>query len=314
MGTNYHLAIIGGAETTEAAVFEAGGPEVVRRRVQNREFDNSVELLECLLNPLEEWLVDQEVYAAVALRALEHEPHRRAAARLMDRVLPEGCKGVLLDELEAELAGALRATPGVLFRSALQAEAATVDVDGNFRKSANPSEMLGAEGSGLWLGTRLMQVMAKMMRGRLEPSQRLLEAASQQLQVEPDGLQYRLTSRWEEHEVVSLAGVAIALADYPEPDTACRALVLQASRRLSELSHGFGEVGPLASYSGLTVRGAFLDCLQNEHPDLLWCAPDRDPIEGAVLFVEAARSQFEQDSSPWLFSNEQLWQELFRSQ
>ena len=196
----------------------------------------------------------------------------------------------------------------------MQAEAASVDLEGKFRKSANPTETLGAEGSGLWLGTRLMQVLAKMTTGRLQPSERLLAAASAKLQVQPDGLGSRLTARWEEHEVVSLAGVAIALAEYPEPETACRALVLQASRRLSELSDAFGQVGPLASYSGQTVQGAFLDALQNEHPQFLWCAPERDPLQGAVLFAEAALPQLEKESSGWVFSDSELWQELFRSQ
>ncbi len=312
--TDYRLAVIGNPETTEAAVFEAGGQEVVRRRVTNREFESSVELLECLLNPLEEWLLGPGLIAAVALRDLDTEVQRRSAARLLDRVLPQNTRGVLIDELEAELAGALRATPGVLFRSAMQAEAATVDVEGEFRKSSNPTETLGAEGSGLWLGTRLMQVLAKMTSGRIQPSQRLLAAASEMLQVQPDGLGSRLSARWEEHEVVSLARVAIALAEYPEPETACRALVLQASRRLSELSYEFGTVGPLASYSGLTVQGAFLDALQNEHPDFLWCAPDRDPVGGAVLFAEAARPYLEQNSNGWVFSGPELWQDLFRAQ
>ena len=110
--SNFRLAVIGKTETTEAAVFEAGGKEVVRRRVTNREFDSSLELLECLLNPLEEWMVGRDLIAAIALRDLDSEPQRRSAARLMERVLPENTRGVLIDELEAELAGALRATPG----------------------------------------------------------------------------------------------------------------------------------------------------------------------------------------------------------
>ena len=306
----HHLAIVGDHLVTEAVLADQLGQEVVRRKTKNSNHQSSVALFESLLEPMAEVIGQDTLYAAVGLSGLESEAHRGSAISLLERVLPEQTQGVLIDEMEAELAGALRATPGVLFRSSLRAEVAVVDHQGAFWKRASETDVLGAEGSSLWLGTRLLQILARMLTGKMAESPRLMNGTLGLLGLDREGLNARLQAPWEEAEVAKLAGLAVSLAQYPEPELACRALVLQASRRLSGLVQGHSELPNLASYSGATLVGAFLEALQQEHPEMLWCAPESDALAGGLLFAKAVQPMFSGDER-WIPESQRLWEELF---
>ncbi|MBI3924047.1 MAG: hypothetical protein HY319_00765 [Armatimonadetes bacterium] len=289
-----YLGIRSDSVRTEAVLADAAGRHLARASHANADSCSSRQLLERLL---EEVLLGQPephppLIAAVAVPGLLTSAHRRSAAELLREVFRGHASAVLCDELEPALAGGLGCKPGMLVRSGMQATVARVDEEGRFLRTESPSEPLGQEGSGLWLGTRTLQLAARMFEGRLPHSVRLDQALRTHFSSASMGeLLHRIEQQAPGAEgVTELGSIAIELAGLPDPDPACRALVMRASRRLAGLiREAAGEAPELATtWTGSALHGALLEELRKDLPSAEWIEPIHSDLEGCLMLARAS--------------------------
>jgi N-acetylglucosamine kinase-like BadF-type ATPase len=263
-------------------------------QIPNGEARSSKELLE---RAFQEASIDYSgpippLVAVMALPGLHTGPIRRAAAETVRAVLPAGSRAVLCDQLEPLLAGGLGGEAGHILSTGHEAGVGSVSRDGVFTRTEEPPDMMGQEGSGLWLGTRTLQLAARLLEGRIPESARLIAALTDHFQKRSlhDVWDKVMAEAPDALSITALAGRTIALADFPDPEPACRALVVRAARRLSELlaqalSENEGE--PLATWHGRSATGALLDEVFRQTRDLRWQPPRLGGLDGCLFMARA---------------------------
>lgn len=289
------LALRADAHQTHAQLSQLDGPSWDTVRIANHEARSSRELLErafqeaCLevCGPL------PPVVAIAALPGLHSAALRRAAAETVKSFLPRGSRVVLCDALEPLLAAGLQGEAGHLLCSGHEAGVATISLDGVFTRTEEEPDLMGQEGSGLWLGTRTLQLTARLLEGRLAEAPRLTQALTEHF------AQSNLAEVWDQvmrqppdvSEILALSARTIALAELPDPEPACRALVVRAARRLGELlaianREPMGET-PYATWHGPSATGALLREVVRQTPELTWQPPRLDAMEGCLSLLRA---------------------------
>lgn len=283
---------------TEAVLADSSGRPFGRVQIPNGEARSSRELLE---RAFQEASIEYSgrippLIAVMGLPGLHSESLRRAAAETVRKVLPAGSRAVLCDQLEPLLAGALEGEPGHVVVSGHDAGVGSLRRDGHFSRTDEPPDMMGQEGSGLWLGTRTLQLTARLLEGRLPESARLVSALTEHFQ-KPNLQEVWDTVMAEAPDAINVTALAartIALAEFPDPEPACRALVVRAARRLSELlaaasQDSDGET--LASWHGRTATGALLDEVRRQTPEMRWQTPRFGGLDGCLFMARAYQSQ-----------------------
>jgi hypothetical protein len=210
---------------------------------------------------------------------------------------------------EAEMAGALDGHPGVVIHSGLRAASLAVNADGHALRVNQGDDLLGEEGSALWLATRALRMAVQARAGRMQPSERLEDALMRSFGADDLG---HLVTRFEEGaidraEMAGFVSTLLHLARYPDPDPACRALFLQASRHLAGLVRVAVEKAftgsPLAAAEGGpsgALRGSwggaamhpplteiFVEDMERYVPGIDWRAPVAGRAVGALMLARA---------------------------
>ncbi len=288
---------------TEAILAGSDGRRWGQVLIPNAEARSTRELLE---RAFQESSIDfpgtiPSLTAVMALPGLSTPALRRAAADMVKSILPTDSRIVLCDEMEPLLAGMLEGRPGYLVRSGSDAAVAFVDEQGVFRRVEHDPDPLGQEGSGLWLGTRTLQLGARIREGRMEATPRLvglLIGHFRQPTLE-DLWDTLMTQAPDPPAILQLARATVALAEFPTPEPACRALVVRTARRLGELVDRAQEMAPdgsepsprsgalYATWSGATLEGALLDELKRQKQHLEWLPPRADGLTGCLLLARA---------------------------
>lgn len=279
---------------TEAVLADGSGRPFGHVQIPNREARSSRELLE---RAFQEASIEYSgpippLVAVMGLPGLHSDPLRRAAAETVRQVLPVGSRALICDQLEPLLAGALEGEAGHLVSSGHDAAIGSVDRQGRFIRTDEPAEMMGQEGSGLWLGTRTLQLAARLLDGRLPESARLIAALTEHFQKRSlqDVWDAVMAEAPDAVKVIDLATRTIALAEPPDPEPACRALVVRVARRLCELlatAMDDGGSPTLASWHGRTATGALLDELLRQTPEMRWQAPLFSGLDGCLFMARA---------------------------
>ncbi len=232
------------------------------------------------LTPCLEAIGERDATCVVAIPGLDRKPARLHALAVVGKVLPERLPVWLCSSLEAELAG-LGGKPGLIIHSGMRAAAAGLERSGRFWSTGESQEVLGDEGSALWLASRTLQLAVRGMEGRMQRSQRLERTLTAYFGVDdlPELLARLDKGQMQPGELAGSVSVILELASYPGPDPACRALVLKASRQLVQLTReaaarGRWSSSPVASWSGSALHGPLLEAYQTEVykylPDLRW--------------------------------------------
>lgn len=322
------LAVRADSMQTQAILSDTSGQVYGRAKVANGEASTTLELLRRVY---EEATVSYlgiipPLRAIVALPGLNSASVRRSAADLVKAILPRGSRILLCDELEPLLAAGLGGESGLLLVSGHQAVVGSVDLRGVFRRTEDPLHELGQEGSALWLGTRTLQLIARLREGRLPTGQRLPSLFYEHFN------QDNLCDIWnslmddppDAENILKLAQKSVRLAAFPDPEPACRALVVRGARRLADLivqaQAEASELTKLATCYGNTASGALLDEVKRQTEDLLWATFLRSELEGCIFmarchhrFPSDLEQEYEVDeasASLWLTMRErkdQLW-------
>ncbi len=278
---------------TEATLVTTEGRTWGQVRIPNAQASSSRELLERAFQEASIELPGPipALRAVMALPGLRSDALRRSAAETVRSILPSGSQVLLCDELEPVLANAFLGHPGVLLWSDLEAAVGHLDENGVFTRHSEEPDPLGQEGSGLWLGTRTLQLTARLLEGRLPESPRLSQALTSHF------AQPSVEEVWsaimaappDPTGLTELSLQTIRLAEHPEPEPSCRALVVRAGRRLGELldriptetDRPFQAVG-----SGRSAVGALLQEVQSQNDRFLWSSPpDTKELDGCLLLA-----------------------------
>lgn len=305
---------------TEAVLAEASGRAIGHVTIANSEARSSRELLE---RAFQEASIEYSgpipaLTAVMALPGLHSAPLRRAAGETVRAVLPPGSRAILCDQLEAVLAGGLGGEPGHVLSVGHEAAVGSLSSLGVFHRTEEPAEMMGQEGSGLWLGTRTLQLAARLREGRLPETPRLVSMLTDYfgkstLQEVWDSV---MSDAPDAVTITALARRTIALSEFPDPEPACRALVVRAARRLGELLHqaaaDLGESEPeemLATWHGSSARGALLDEVVRQTPQMRWQPPGLGALEGCLFMARAYGKQDElgQGEGQVVEADQSLW-------
>ena len=284
---------------TEATLVSSEGNIWGRVKIPNAQASSSRELLERAFQEASIELPGPipPLVAVMALPGLRSQPLRRSAAETVRAILPRGSRALICDELEPLMALHFQGSPGVLVWSDLEAAVGHLDEEFVFTRHCEEPDPLGQEGSGLWLGTRTLQLTARLREGRLPETKRLVEALAQHF------------GRSSVHEVwdqvmseppdavflTELASRTIELAHQANPDPACRALVVRAARRLGDLLARIpaDSARPRrASWAGRSAIGSLLQQVQEQNPDLEWLSePPSGALEGCLLLAQTVLSK-----------------------
>lgn len=213
---------------------------------------------------------------------------------------------------EAQLAGYLAGQTGLVLVSGL--EAVVVGVD----RSYQPRILRQTEGSAVWLGREALLQHTASPRLQQEVQRRLERLPDLDRNCLGGGFKGGLDPNWgtrqeqrrQQREVpwapspddlrllCQAAQVVLELAEFPGPEPFSRALVLKAARRLTELCRRLA-AGQFAcrriSYSGLGLKGALLEAVQEECarylPQLSWHPPRFSAEVGAALLAAAGQRE-----------------------
>jgi N-acetylglucosamine kinase-like BadF-type ATPase len=279
---------------TEAVLANFSGQPFGYVMIPNGEARSSRELLE---RAFQEASIEYSgpippLVAVMALPGLHSAPIRRAAGETVRAVLPAGSRAILCDQLEAVLAAGLHGEPGHVLSVGHEAAVASVTAQGVFSRTEEPAEIMGQEGSGLWLGTRTLQLAARLREGRLPDAPRLVGLLTEHfgkssLQEVWDTV---MADAPDAISITALAERTITLSEFPDPEPACRALVVRAARRLCDLlaqamTESEGET--LATWHGRSAMGALLDEVHRQTPEMRWQAPRMGALAGCLFMGRA---------------------------
>lgn len=309
------LGLRADSTTTEAVLAHSDGRTFGQVTIPNGEARSSKELLE---RAFQEASIDYPglippLVAVVALPGLHTVGLRRAAGETVSSVLPSGSHIALCDELEPLLAGGLSGHPGHVLSVGQQAAVGTVSRDGVFSRTEEPEEMMGQEGSGLWIGTRTLQLAARLLEGRLPDTPRLVGALTRHFD------QSSLQDVWDSvmaeapdaGAITALASRTISLAEFPDPEPACRALVVRAARRLSELVLRATEDNDglsLGITHGVCAKGALLDEVLRQTPNHDWHPAHLGPLDGCLHMARVYSAQgLKEDDGSVVDVGQTLW-------
>lgn len=241
---------------------------------------------------------DRDATCVVAIPGVDRKTARMHGLAIVRKVLPERLAVWLCSSLEAELAGSLGGRPGLIIHAGMRAAAAGLERSGRFWTTGESQELLGDEGSALWLASRTLQLAVRGMEGRMARSPRLERTLTAYFGVDdlPELLQRLDKGQMQPGELAGSVSVILELASYPGPDPACRALVLKASRQLVQLTREVAARGrwptpPAASWCGSALHGPLLEAYQAEVfkylPDLRW-RPQQFPSPAGCLVLALA--------------------------
>ncbi len=239
---------------------------------------------------------DYEVCVATSQHQAETLEPLLARARTVWACRPE----------EAQLAGFLAGQPGLVLISGLEASVAGID------RTYYPRFMRQSEGSAVWLGREALLGHQQSPRLQQEVNRRfqrlpnltrtcLGSGCSGGLGVdcENGGPSPNDPTPEDFKLLCQAAQLVLELAEFPGPEPFCRALVLKAARRLTDLCRymvGRQRTGcRLASWSGLGLKGPLLEAFQSECqrylPDLRWRSAAFPSEVGAALLAKAGREE-----------------------
>ncbi|MGE0491487.1 MAG: hypothetical protein AB7S38_19915 [Vulcanimicrobiota bacterium] len=282
---SFFLGLVVDSTETSALLYDDQGKRRAATVLPNKDFSSSRELLRTATLASFEAARDGLLVGAVGLSGLDSAAHRQSAARMLAGMMPSNSLVLVGDFLEMTLAGATDFQPGRLFYSCSEAAVASLDQRGNFAKAEAPRDPMGAEGSALWLGTRTLLVLTRMMTGKMAIEPRLVQAVEGffgfSLEEGLAGL-----AGIEPERVKGLSQVTLELSTYPDPVPACRALVLQACRRLRSLAAELPN--PAGSwYQGSGLVGSLREELAQQLELHEWNECRAGAVEGAVGLAQA---------------------------
>lgn len=292
------LGVDCGGDRTLAMVSDVRG-RVVAEGAGASPSDRGLEdSLRAATGPCLEAVGEQDATCVVAIPGIDRQQARLHALAVVRKVLPERLAVWLCSSLEAELAGSLGGRPGLIVHAGMRAAAAGLERSGRVWTTGETQEVLGDEGSALWLASRTLQLAVRGMQGRMQRSPRLERMLTAYFGVDdlPELLGRLDRGEMQPGELAGSVSVILELASYPGPDPACRALVLKASRQLVQLTREAAARGrwsgtPIASWSGSALHGPLLEAYQSEifkyWPDLKW-RPQQFPSPAGCLVLALA--------------------------
>jgi N-acetylglucosamine kinase-like BadF-type ATPase len=292
--------------------------------------------LEAVLRSALAVAADLDGRPAVAMLALAQDSDAvvRRARSLAIKMLPATVSVWTCSALDAIAAGALGGRPGLVVHAGMRSGAVALDPQGQLLSVGNSGELLGDEGSALWLASRVVRLTVQGLMGRAPRSERLEQNliayfGRDSIEEVVGGLE---SGDIGKQELAGFVSVVLHLAEYPEPDLGCRSLVLQASRFLAASVKQVREQAsfrgtPTATWSGEAMYGAMLECFEKDArrymPDQPWSEPRYPPHAGCLLLARAAGRQAEptgarrEATQPGTGSRPrhvgpEVWRQLFR--
>ena len=282
---SFYLGLVVDSTETSALLYDDQGKKRAATVLPNKDFSSSRELLRTATLASFEAARDGQLVAAVGLSGLDSAAHRQSAARMLSALMPANSLVLVGDYLEMTLAGAADFQPGRLFYSCSDAAVVTLDGRGNFSKAESARDPMGAEGSALWLGTRTLLLVTRMLTGKMDAEPRLVRAVERFFDTSLEGVMASLAGI-EPERVKGLSQVTLELSTYPDPVPACRALVLQACRRLRGLAGELANPGG-SWYQGSGLIGSLRDELAQQLELHEWSESRAGAVEGAVGLARA---------------------------
>lgn len=309
MSEDLVLGIDGGGSKTLAAVVDRSG-EVVRaaRAGGTNPLDNPAwrSELEAALGTVAS---TPHVVAAVAALPAYGEV---AAISVAQREAIAHALGIrpqsILNDVDAAQIGAFAGHPGILILSGTGSMAWARDESGRSHRVGGWGDAVGDEGSGFWIGHRVLGRVTQSLDGRAPPTA-LVEALFAELRLDlahpSDGIEGWVSSLTHPRSAIAaLAPLAMRLAE--AGDAGALAIVEAAAEELARhvraIERHAGRAAPW-SYAGGTFKSRFLLTAVAERIGRPPVAPRLPPIGGALL--AAARL------ADW--STEDAWIERLRA-
>lgn len=260
---------------------------------------------------------------ATAVVALPQE-YRGPVLDLLEPLVDHGVKVWRCSAMEAVAAGALGGGPGVVVHCGLRASAILVGADGRILTAGQAETPLGDEGSALWMAVRAVRLALQGVDGRSPRNERLERSLVAYFGTEsfPALIESLEHGGVRASELAGFAAVVLQMATYPDPDPACRVLILQSSRHLIDLVRyaleqgGSPESGVTGSWSGSAMEGPlleqFLKTATTDVPEVTFRAPSGTPAHGCLRLARACHQLAEEGPAAVLsVVSDRAWQRLF---
>jgi len=194
----------------------------------------------------------------------------------------------VLNDVDAAQIGAFAGGPGILILSGTGSMAWARDVTGKSHRVGGWGEVIGDEGSGNWIGHRVLGLISQSMDGRAAPT-KLYGAVFDALKLDTadphnalEGWVARLTH--PRSQISALAAIAGRLADAGDPGAI--AILEAAAEELARHFHAIAKLAGAAlpwSYAGGTFNSRVLRDAVTARIGSLPKPPLLPPIGGALL-------------------------------
>lgn len=194
----------------------------------------------------------------------------------------------VLNDVDAAQIGAFAGGPGILILAGTGSMAWARDASGRSHRVGGWGEVIGDEGSGNWIGHRVLGLVSQSLDGRAAPT-RLVDAVFAALKLDTsdphnalEGWVSRLTH--PRSQISALATVAGEVAD--TGDVGAIAILEQAAEELARHFHAIAKLtgGPLPwSYAGGTFNSRMLRDAVSARIGSAPKPPLLPPIGGALL-------------------------------
>jgi len=212
------------------------------------------------------------------------------SAAQSDAVAPVlgGRPHAILNDVDAAQIGAFAGQPGILLLSGTGSMVWARDSEGRSHRVGGWGDVVGDEGSGFWIGRRVLGQVAQSIDGRSPPTP-MVEALFAQLGLDlshpADGIEGWVTGLAHSRSAIAaLAPIATRFAE--AGDAAARAIIAAAADELSRHVRAIERIlGPDApwSYAGGAFRSPVLLAAVIERIGRPPVAPRLPPIGGALL-------------------------------
>lgn len=195
---------------------------------------------------------------------------------------------VVLNDVDAAQIGAFAGGPGILLLSGTGSMAWACDASGQSHRVGGWGDVVGDEGSGYWIGHRVLGLISQSLDGRAAPTA-LIEATFAQLGLDistaSDALEGWASSLVHPRsQIATLAPLAFRLAE--AGDAGARLIVdaaaVELARHLTAIERVVGPGLPW-SYAGGTLTNRYLLTVVAEHIGRSPVEPRLPPIGGALL-------------------------------
>ena len=195
---------------------------------------------------------------------------------------------IVLNDVDAAQIGAFAGHPGILILSGTGSMAWARDAAGRSHRVGGWGDVVGDEGSGYWIGLRILGRVSQSLDGRAAPTA-LVEAMFDQLGLErshpADAIEGWVSSlAHPRSRIAALAPLAMQLAEAGDAG-ACAivdAAALELARHVRAIERFAGADAPW-SYAGGTFTNQFLLAAVAERVGRPPVAPRLPPIGGALL-------------------------------